>query len=519
MNGMDDFLKPLMVVLAGMWDRRWVGIGVAWAVALIGGIALVFMPDRYEASATVFVDTQSVLKPLMNGLAVQPDINQQVAMIAKTLISRPNIEHVLDSPDVAFTDKRPGARDAEVDHLMKDIKIDIDGREGLYSIKYRDKDPERARNMVQGLITLFVQSGIGNKEKDSAEAQKFIDDQIAIYEKKLSDAEKRLKDFKVRNLGYTGQNTADYYQRVSQLSEELTNLRGQLHAAEQGRDALHRELAGEEPTLLPDPGSPKPMSETDTRLEAARKHLDELLGRFTEQHPDVVATRHLIAQLEHERQSEVTALRNGTGRDGMRYSMATNPIFQKLRLELADAEANVASLQARVSDVQARLSELRSAASKVPLLDEEFAQLNRDYDVIRKNYDQLVTRRESASMSQNVNATNQLADFRVTEPPRVAPRPVFPNHLVLIPLLLIVALGAGLAAALQLSRAMPTFQSLKSLREAIPRPVLGSVSLQMTPDQAAREHRQNIIFVASVVGLVAVDIAWTGWTLLNQTVV
>jgi hypothetical protein len=203
----------------------------------------------------------------------------------------------------------------------------------------------------------------------------------------------------------------------------------------------------------------------------------------------------------------------------MRYSMATNPIFQKLRLELADAEANVASLQARVSDVQARLSELRSAASKVPLLDEEFAQLNRDYDVIRKNYDQLVTRRESASMSQNVNATNQLADFRVTEPPRVAPRPVFPNHLVLIPMLLIVALGAGLAAALQLSRAMPTFQSLKSLREAIPRPVLGSVSLQMTPDQAAREHRQNIIFVASVVGLVAVDIAWTGWTLLNQTVV
>lgn len=514
---MDDFLKPLMVVLAGMWDRRWIGLGVAWGVAVIGGIVLALTPDRYEAAATVFVDTQSVLKPLMNGLAVQPDINQQVAMIAKTLISRPNIEHVLESPELGFSDKRPGARDAEVDHLLKDIKIDIDGREGLYSIKYRDKDPARAKNMVQGLITLFVQSGIGNKEKDSAEAQKFIDDQIAIYEKKLSEAEKRLKDFKVRNLGYTGQNTSDYYQRVSQLSEELTNLRGQLHAAEQSRDAIHRELAGEEPTLLPDPSAPKQLSETDTRLEAAHKHLDELLGRFTEEHPDVVATRHLIAQLERDHQSEATALRNGTGKDGMRYSMATNPIFQRLKLSQADAEANVASLQARVSDVQSRLSELRSAASKAPQVEEEFAQLNRDYDVIRKNYDQLVSRRESASMSQNVNATNQLADFRVTEPPRVAPRPVFPNHLVLIPMLLLAAIAAGMVAALQAARLMPTFQSLKSLREAIPRPVLGSVSMVMSPDQAARERRYNMIFVASIVGLVAIDLIWAGWTALTQT--
>jgi hypothetical protein len=74
-----------------------------------------------------------------------------------------------------------------------------------------------------------------------------------------------------------------------------------------------------------------------------------------------------------------------------------------------------------------------------------------------------------------------------------------------------------MVAALQAARLMPTFQSLKSLREAIPRPVLGSVSMVMSPDQAARERRYNMIFVASIVGLVAIDLIWAGWTALTQT--
>lgn len=513
---MDDFLKPLMGILAGMWDRRWTGLGVAWGIAIVGGFAIMLIPDRYEASATVFVDTQSVLKPLMSGLAVQPDVSLQVSMIARTLISRPNVEKLLEMPDLKPYLPTPGARQGEIDRLMREIKIDIDGRESLYVIKYRDPDPTRARLMVQSLVTLFVQSGIGNKDRDSAEAQKFIDDQIAIYEQKLSEAEKRLKDFKVRNLGYTGQASADYYQRVSQLSEELTDMRGQLHAAEESRNAIQRELTAENPTLLPDPTAPKQMTDTETRLEAQRKHLDDLLGRYTEEHPDVIATRHLIAQLERDRKNEIEGLRNGTNKDGIRYSMATNPVFQKLHISLAEAEANVASLQAKTSDIQTRLNDLRSVASKVPQVEEEFAQLNRDYDVIRKNYDQLVTRRESASMSQNVNATNQLADFRVIEPPRVAPRPVLPNRLMMLPLLLIAAVAGGLGVAFQLTRVLPTFQSIKSIRDVIPRPVLGSISLVSNPAQVQRERLRNLVFGLCIATLVVADAAWTGWTLIHQ---
>jgi len=84
---MDDVLRQVQGVLTAMQQRRWLGVAVAWAVALLGAAAVVVMRDRYEASARVFVDTQTVLKPLMTGLAFQPDIDQHVNMPAKTLSS------------------------------------------------------------------------------------------------------------------------------------------------------------------------------------------------------------------------------------------------------------------------------------------------------------------------------------------------------------------------------------------------------------------------------------------------
>lgn len=512
---MNELVKVLLSALPGMWQRRWIGLGVAWAIALLGGVIVSVIPDRYEASATVYVDTETVLKPLMSGLAVQPDINEQVAMIARTLVSRPNLKTVLRQPE--FSKGSPtafaGSEDSVIDNLIAQIKVNIDGREGIYSIKYRDQNPARAKALVQDLVNLFVQSGIGDKQRDSKEAQKFIDDQIAIYEQKLNEADARLKDFKVKNLGYTGKESVDFYTKISQLSEDLTQQRGLLHAAELSRDAIRRELDTEQPTMLPDSGGATPMSDTDQRLDAQRKALDDLLRRYTENHPDVIATRRAIAQLEQQKAREAEELRTGT-RGGVKYSVATNPIYQKLKLSLADSEAQVAALEAKVGDLQARLNDLKSSAGRLPQIEEEYAQMNRDYDIIRKNYDQLVARREAASMSENVNASNQLADFRVIEPPRVSPHPVPPGRFLLILGVLVAALAGGVATCFQLSYSFPTYDTARALREAIKRPVLGGVTRMVGPGELERERRDRILLISGVVLLAMVDVVWAGINLL-----
>src|SRR5512145_2386129 len=138
-----------------MWRWRWVGLGVAWAVALIGAAVLWRMPDRYEATARVYVDTQTVLKPLMAGLAVQPDIDQQVNMLARTLITRPNVETLMRSSDLDLSVRDAGDRDAAVEQVASSIRLTGGGRENIYDVSYRDTSPERAKRVVQNLVSMF----------------------------------------------------------------------------------------------------------------------------------------------------------------------------------------------------------------------------------------------------------------------------------------------------------------------------------------------------------------------------
>ena len=249
---MDEILRQVLTIAGDMWRHRWMGLAVAWLVALVGGVASWRTPDRYESSARVYVDTQTVLKPLMAGLTVEPNIEQQIGMLARTIIARPNIEKIMRDANLDVSITSQIERDQMVDDVTKRIKF-TGVRENIYTISYQDTSPERSKRVVQTLLSLFVESGLGNKRRDSEAARRFIDDQIKSYEQKLSEAENRLKGFKLKNLGFAGTG-GDYFARMSALSEEVAKVRLELRAAEQARDAYRRELAGEDPVMLPDVG-------------------------------------------------------------------------------------------------------------------------------------------------------------------------------------------------------------------------------------------------------------------------
>lgn len=516
---MDEFLRQFSAIGGAMWRRRWIGLATAWVVAIIGTALVWSTPDRYEASARVFVDTQTVLKPLMAGLAVQPNIDEQIGMLARTIIARPNIEKIMHSANMDASATSQIERDQMVDDLTKRIRFTGSGRENIYTISYQDTSPERSKRVVQDLLSLFVESGLGNKKRDSDGARRFIDEQIKGYEQKLSEAENRLKEYKLKNLGFTSGTGGDYFQRMSALSEEAAKVRQELRSAEEARDAYRRELKGEELVMLPDFGTSAvtgaPSSEFDARIDAQRKQLDELLRRFTDQHPDVVATRRLLSQLEDQKRQETEARRKVAAAQGApRVSASTNPVFQRIKISLAEAEANVASLRSRVAETEGRLAQLRSVASKAPGIEADLAQLNRDYDVMRKNYDELVSRRESASLGGNVDSAG-LAEFRIIEPPRIAPNPVFPNRLALILLVLLVSIGTGLAASFAMAQTFPTFHAVAALRQFTQRPVLGSVSILENAQTIWRQRFSNAAFAGGSAMLIVACGAWAVWATMN----
>jgi polysaccharide chain length determinant protein (PEP-CTERM system associated) len=511
---MDELIRQFLTILRGIWHRRWIGLIVAWVVGVVGAVVILRIPDRYEANARIFVDTQSVLKPLMAGLTVQPNIEQQIAMLARTLITRPSIDRLLRNSDMDLLARTPRERERLIDELIKEIKLTGGGRENIYNVSYQDVEPERARRVVQNLVSMFVESGLGDKRRDAESARRFIEEQIKNYEKKLEEAENQIKEFRIRNLGLTGGNGQDYFGRMSALNDELAAARLELRAAEQSRDALKRELSGEDAVILMEPGTGTGSSvatpELDARIEAQRKSLDELLRRYTDEHPDVVGTKRLIAQLEDQKREEIEARRKVVASGG-RASGSPNPVIQQLKVTLAESEAKVASLRGRIGELSSRVENLKAAAERVPKVESEFAQLNRDYDILKKNYEQLVSRRESASISGDVDAVAGIADFRLIDPPRTSSRPVFPNRMALVPLVLGVSLAAGIFAAFAVSQVFPVVQDARALRTISSRPVLGSVSFVAGDDSIRSARMANAAFSGSLLGLIVIYGAWSAW--------
>lgn len=507
---MDEMYRQMLITLRGMWRYRWLGLSTAWVLAPIAILIIIFIPDKYEASTRIYVNTASILKPLMTGLTVQPNDEQRIAMLSRIVISRPNVEKLVQMVGLDAGTKSREESERRIDDFTKMLAITSTGREtreNLYTLTFRDPDPERAKRVVQLFASMFIESGSGSKSSDTDSAKKFIDEQIAVYEKKLLEAESRLKEFKLRNLGMAPGEGAGFFARMADASAQLSKAKLDLREAENSRLALKRGLAGEDPFSASGSGSlansGTAILDIDARLEVQRRSLDAMLLKYTDVHPDVIGTKRAIKELEEQRRLLIASGR----KDGIQFGQYSGTglrASEQLKVSLAQAEATVASLQARVAEYAIRENQLKASATQMPKLEADYVQLNRDYEINKKNYESLVSRRESATISGEMQAVSGVADFRQIDPPRVSPAPVSPNRRLLFPAALLAALCAGFAVAFIAKEMRPAFYDGKALAEAIGLPVLGTVSMIMSEKKRNHERHMAMKFMGNLGVLICV---------------
>ena len=498
---MEELLSQLQSHVRGGWKYRWYAIAGAWIFSLIGFGVVFKLPDNFQASARVFVDTQSILKPLLAGMANVPNVEQQVSIMSRTLLSRPNVERVMRMVDLDLNANSDKDRERLVAELTSKIKIGGTAQNDIYTLSYHDKNPKLAKDIVQALLTIFVEGGFGDNKQDASKAITFIDGQIKIYEEKLAAAENSLKDFKLKNMGLLPQDGADSGSKLVQMSESLNQARLDLSEAEQARDSIKRQVSSME--LSSKSGNPSaiPHPEIDARIQTLTKNLDALRLQFTEVHPDIISLRRLIAQLE-ARKIEESKVRSSDAD-----VVTANPVLQQLKISLSVAEAKVASMRARVDEYGMRSSRLRAMSIAAPEIETELAQLNRDYQINKENYQKLVASRESAKLSGDLNATTEMMTFRVIDPPSVPLTPAGPNRIMFLSMVFAAGLAISTAVAVLLSKIRPTFMSLVELLEATGLPILGSISMKWTDKETARRKKSLYMFVLSFSLLLLVFIA------------
>jgi polysaccharide chain length determinant protein (PEP-CTERM system associated) len=179
---MQEVIAQLLILLRGAWRYRWVAVAVAWLVALAGWVAVQFVPDQYQSKTQVYVDTESLLKPLLSGLAVNRDVMSQVAMMQTVMLSRPNLEKVAQQNDMLLDATNQGQMEAVVDRLARKIQLGRPsgpGTQNTFVVAYEDNNPQIAHGVVRSLLDTFMEGSLGIKRSDAGVAQRFLQTQIA----------------------------------------------------------------------------------------------------------------------------------------------------------------------------------------------------------------------------------------------------------------------------------------------------------------------------------------------------
>jgi polysaccharide chain length determinant protein (PEP-CTERM system associated) len=486
----------------GCWRFRWHAVAVAWGVSLVGWLVVFLIPDVYQASARVYVNTQSTLRPLLQGLAVNNDVLTDVNMMARAILSRPNLERLAHETDLDLQAKDKSSLDGVINGLQASIEITKDAN-NIVQITYRNNDRKRALAVVTALLNTFIEGSLGENRTDNTTAETFLVQKLREYESKLNEAESRLADFKRQNAGLMPGDNTDYFGRMQAESAKLEDLDGKLRLAQKRKAELQRQLAGEEPVFGLVPADEKgqgPGTVQDRQIAQFEAQLSELRLKYTDTHPDIVQIRKTIEELRAEKAKQAAA--NTSGK--RTYSpLDLNPVYQQMKLQLSQAEVEVAQLETERADQSGVVSGLRRKVDTVPAVEAEFKRLTRDYDVIKTEYDELHKRVESARMSQDANKSKDDVTFRVIDPPASPARPMGPNRPLFMSLVLVVGLLFGLAAAFALNLTRPVFYMAKELERRFSIPVIGAIGLVRTPAEMLADKRSLNILYASIAGLVA----------------
>ena len=491
MQDLQQTLVQALDYIKGVWIKKRYVIIFSWLICPAGFVYVASLPDVYSSKAQVFVDTRSVLQPLLRGLAIQTNPDQEIQMMAKTLLSRSNVEKIARESDLDITTTTEAEFETLVTNLTKDIQLSSTGRDNIYNISFSNEAPSTAQRVVQETLDLFVEGALGNNRKDTDTAGRFLDEQIAEYESRLTEAEQRLANFK-RQYNDILPLAGTYYSSLQGLNDELEATRLQIRQAQQQAETLKGQISSSKQNDsfgVTNRDEPVLSTRYDERIKSLEEELDRLTLRFTDLHPDVIETKALLESLEESRSKEIEAFLTA---DGDEQNQPLSELNREIKLEASRLESQIASLRVKESDLQSKIAGLESKVDLIPQIEAESSALNREYGVTKQKYEELLSRRESADLSRRADVSAEELQFRIIEPPLLPKRPSGPNRIIFYTVVLVLGFGSGIAIAFLISQLNPILIRPKQLLNVSDYPIWGTVT-HLNIEQINKTNRNRLL--------------------------
>lgn len=441
-------------ILEIVLKRRWLII-IPFILSISAGIYLALtLPKIYQSQTLILVEPQRVPSDFVRSV-VTSDINERISTISQQIMSRTNLEKIIEEFNL-FSDSE--AKNMYLEDKIEDlrdridVKVTSDSRKDTeaFAISFKGQDPEKVMRITNALATYFIDKNLQVREAQAIGTSDFLQDELEVMRKRLTDMEAALKDFRTQHMGELPEQLETNLRVLERLQEELNAKQLSLRDAKQLQISLEKKLSDEKQLITGEavqtPGTGSVAIQTpEMRLAALKQRLADLQSRYTDRHPDIIRLKKQIEDAEKEVAQTIEAATSEGPERSRASGAAIRSSTARVSLErsLSEVQREIGGLEYDIKSITKKIEAYQHRVEQTPKIEQELLSLRRDYENIKNSYDSLLERKLEAELAVNMEKKQKGEQFHILDPARVSTKPLEPDMKKLLLLSLAAGLGIG----------------------------------------------------------------------------
>ena len=546
--------------------RRFKPAIVIWLLVFCCSIAYaVLAKPTFRSQSTILIEQQEIPQELVRS-TVTSFADQRIQMIIQRVMTFSKLSEIIKKYDLYVEERQKDPLEVVIDQMREDINHRmisaevVDPRSGrpveatiAFSIGYQNKSPKLAQSVANELTSLFLSENIKTRNEMAQEAEAFLSNEVERLERRSTELEASLAEFKEENLRKLPELTQLNMSTLERTEREYFEINRQIKSLEERKLYIESQLSLQDPQSSVVSNGDLAVLTPSARAKLLQNKYISLLASYSESHPDVVKVKreldNLVGDGDYpndkaflqkqidlyqtelskaeakygEKHPEIQRLHAAIQNFKLQLKQADktytaelesdNPTYVQLATSLKTADLELQHLKASRIEVKQKLDELESALLEAPKVEKEYRALTRDYENTSMKYRELKAKQLEAGLAKALESESKGERFTLIEPPLMPEKPVKPNRRLIAVAGFVVALMAFSAVVFLLEKLDQTFRSPGSLSRFMGAPALVVIPHISTSEEIQTKKRYALIagvgcVVCAIAFAVLIHVVW-----------
>ncbi len=366
-NAPDDIEIPnILDIFKIIYRRRWIILILVALPVLAALFYLKQKPDVYQATASVLLETQEINLTDFNDILSEMKFDNltvptQVQVISSPGLIRQTIETLglqedekgnLYIPADATVTQPATIEDESTGryHLIKNflghLEVKQQGTSRVIEISFRSSDPQLAAKIANTHTKQYVYSREQDKKRIAEKLDKWLTDEIRDLKEESLKKSRAVQQFRADNGMIQGKNSQELiYEQISDLASKLAEIDNRVLDLQ----ARNEMVQSGSTHGITDIVESRLVQDLKSRASIAAQKLQSLRAELGSNHPEVIAARQEVSQINGDIAREVANIKKSIENE------LTTVTKQKTLLE-----ANLIKLQKQADELQEKLITLQA---------------------------------------------------------------------------------------------------------------------------------------------------------------